>query len=396
MVRRLTIRKRLISPQLVNPSLATETDLARVRGKLGRDFPWLLEDGWGVEYWGFRPDGIRSAEGRRFVSAGPRLPSVPLPTAVIAALAWTCHVFLALARPHAGIVVAPAPYSAAGLSFARLFRRSGPPLIVRVMGSTSSKALLVHREVLGFRILSAIENFVLRRADLVVPMGAFTESIAFRARVDPGRILPLPFPTAWRRPYAASSDGEPDPLRVVCAARLVPEKGIDVLLRAWQSVVREVPNAKLVIAGDGSARASLERLARDLEIERCIRFRGWLSADEMSRFFLGAAITVLPSKVEEGLGMALVEGGLAGCALIGSDLGGIRDIIEPEESGFVVPPEDPVALAAALARCLKDPMLARRMGAGAKVRAERYLASRDVQVERLRAAVNWFRGDWRP
>jgi glycosyltransferase involved in cell wall biosynthesis len=152
-----------------------------------------------------------------------------------------------------------------------------------------------------------------------------------------------------------------------------------------------VPGAHLEVAGEGSERAALERLVETLRIEDSVRLAGWLSAEKMSRFFSEASIAVLPSRVAEGLGMALVEGGLAGCALIGSDLGGIRDIIEPEASGLLVPPEDAAALEAALVRCLSDPTFTHRLGLCAQKRAGRYLARRETQLDRLRAVVDTLR-----
>jgi glycosyltransferase involved in cell wall biosynthesis len=384
--------KRLISLELINPSLATPDGRARLREKLDRDFPWLLEDRWQVEYWGIRTDGVRSIQGDQIVSVGPRLPRLELPRPAVIGLAWASHFFLAVARPPSGVVLSPAPYSAVGLSLAGIVRRFRAPLMVRISGATGSRALKVRRSRLRFRFLRTIEALVLRRADLVIPMGPFTEHLALRAGVDPDRILDVPFPTSWRG-QVARPRVESDPLRVVCAARLVPEKGIDVLLRAWRGVLAEASDAHLEIAGDGPLRASLERLAGELGIDNSVRFSGWLSGEEMSRFFLGASITVLPSRLAEGLGMALVEGGLAGCALIGSDLGGIRDVIESEESGLVVPPEDVAALEAAIVRCLRDPALARRLGDRARVRAEQYLARRETQLRRLRVMLETLRGN---
>jgi glycosyltransferase involved in cell wall biosynthesis len=378
--------------ELVSPRAGTVDDRARLKKEISRDFPWLLEEGWRLEYWGLRPDNIRAAEDGRIIFVGPRLPRRRLPLPVVAALAWATHFGLAFVRPRAGVVSAPAPYSGIGLTLAGLARRSKPPLMVRVQGSAPSRALMVHRSRLRFQILKTIERFVLRRADLVVPMGPFTNRLALRAGVRADKILDLPFPTSWHGKTAVSGNVRRDPLSVVCAARLYHEKGIDILLRAWRGVMRSVPGARLTIAGDGPARGALEHLAAELGIDDSVRFTGWLSADAMSRFFASASIAALPSRLEEGLGMALVEAGLSGCALVGSDLGGIRDIIEPDESGLTVPPEDPSALEAALVRCLGDEPHARHLGLGARRRAERYLARRDEQLNRLRIALDSLRG----
>lgn len=82
--------------------------------------------------------------------------------------------------------------------------------------------------------------------------------------------------------------------------------------------------------------------------------------------------------------MVLVEAGMAGCALVGSDLGGIRDIVRPADSGVLVPPEDPVAMAEALRRLLDDRDEARRLGAGARAAALVYVGAREAALRELR------------
>jgi glycosyltransferase involved in cell wall biosynthesis len=104
----------------------------------------------------------------------------------------------------------------------------------------------------------------------------------------------------------------------------------------------------------------------------------------MPPFFGGARVAVLPSRVNEGLGMVLVEAGLAKCALIGTDVGGIRDIVRPDRTGILVPPNDPEALAEALRALLGHPEQARRLGEGARAEALAYLGRRDEAVQRVR------------
>lgn len=208
--------------------------------------------------------------------------------------------------------------------------------------------------------------------------------MAVRAGVDANRIVELPFPTSWRDgqvPHAPK-----DPNLVACAARLEPEKGIDVLIEAFAAVARQFPRARLEVAGDGPERPRLEGLAR-ARVQGRVAFRGWLEPEEMRRFWARAAIAVLPSRCEEGLGMVLVEAGLAGCALVGSDLGGIRDIMRPGRNGLLVPPEDPEALAQALGRLLQDPDQARALGAAAREDALPYLARRERALEEVRRRV---------
>jgi glycosyltransferase involved in cell wall biosynthesis len=111
----------------------------------------------------------------------------------------------------------------------------------------------------------------------------------------------------------------------------------------------------------------------------------------MRGFFGGALISVLPSIVNEGLPTVLLEAGLAGCALIGSDVGGIRDIVHPDRTGMLVPPNDPGALADALRTLLRDPERRERLGAAAEVEARTSLGRWDQAVKRVQERMHSLR-----
>lgn len=374
---------KFVSLEVWCPDLTSEEGVARWRYKLSRDWPWVLDDpGIVVEAWGLRRRGGPGA-GPRFAARGPVMPMV-LPAPLAVALAWFIHFVLTVRTRGRTFIVAPTPYTGLGAACARALRPR-VPLVVRVMGNIASKQRLVHGRPGAARVVEGLEAFVLRRADLVVPMGAFTRSMAGRAQVHSDRIVELPFPTAWRD--GAVPNAPKGSNLVACAARLVPEKGVDVLIGAFATVVQQFPRARLEVAGDGPERPRLEGLARRLGIQDHVMFHGWLQPVEMSRFWARAAIAVLPSRVEEGLGMVLVEAALAGCALVGSDLGGIRDIVRPERNGFLVPPEDSEALGAVLSRLLRDPDSVRALGAAARQDALAYLSARERGLEDVRRRV---------
>lgn len=238
--------------------------------------------------------------------------------------------------------------------------------------------------------MQALERFVLRRADLVLPIGPFTREIARRFGVPEDRILDLPRPTRWSDMEVIIPE-EAGPVRITAAGRFVLDKGFDVLLTAFAMIAEEFSEVRLDLAGDGPERFKLERQAASLGIEDRVRFRGWLSPDSMREFFGGALISVLPSPLNEGLPTVLLEAGLAGSALVGTDVGGIRDIVHPDRTGFLVPPNDQAALADALRTLLRDPELARRLGKGAQAEARAYTGRRDEAVQRVRERVNALR-----
>jgi glycosyltransferase involved in cell wall biosynthesis len=381
----VTLPRTIISLEVVTPSLERHNS-DHVRSELGRDFPWVLDEGWAVEYWGLRGPGPREAMDGRITTSGPRFPWLGAPLHVRVLCAWVVHLVLTLRRPGAGILVAPSPWSALGGAAAHAVRREPTPIVVRIQGSTASRSRMRGWE-LQSRLIRTAERFVLGRADLVVPMGEFTKRIADAAGVPPERVIELVFPTSWGTSMPVDANDRVDPDLVVCAARFEREKGIDVLLHAWTRVVARRPTARLEIAGDGPRQQELKRLAHTLGLESHVRFRGWLPAGKMPDFFGRALVAVLPSRWEEGLGMVLVEAGLAGCDLVGSDLGGIRDMVEDDKTGRLVPPGDAAALAKTLTDCLARPEASRRRGAAAREKALEYLSRREHEMNRFRARM---------
>jgi colanic acid/amylovoran biosynthesis glycosyltransferase len=175
--------------------------------------------------------------------------------------------------------------------------------------------------------------------------------------------------------------------RILHVARLVEKKGTSDLLRAFADVRTAVPDAELVIVGDGPLRASLEGLARDLGVAAAVRFLGVQKHSETLRWLNRSRLLCLPSTTasngdQEGLGMVLLEAGAAGKPVVGTDHGGIPEAVEDGSNGFLVPERDAAALADRLLAMLSDPQLCERFGkAGREMVVERFNLRR--QTEKL-------------
>lgn len=179
--------------------------------------------------------------------------------------------------------------------------------------------------------------------------------------VDPNRLQPSVGRSALRN--AEGIDGDTPCLLIL--ASLVRRKGIDVLLDAFAKLSGDGRNAVLWIAGDGPERASLERRASELGIGARVRFLG--RRDDTADLLAACDVFVLPSR-REGLGVAALEAMAAARPVVATDVGGLGETVVHERTGLLVPPEDPVALGAAIDRLTGDPSLRERLGAAGPAR----------------------------
>jgi glycosyltransferase involved in cell wall biosynthesis len=186
----------------------------------------------------------------------------------------------------------------------------------------------------------------------------------------------------------------PGTLLVGTVARLEPEKGHPTLLEAWRLVVDRVPEARLLIVGEGSRREALEDLARSLGLlgedcsgDACVGTRGARPGakvvftgrrDDVPAVIAALEVAVLPS-YREAQGITILEAMALGRPVVASNVGGIPEMIEDGRTGLLVHPHDPPALADAIVRLLTDHPLADILGrAGHDLVHERFCVERMV------------------
>lgn len=180
------------------------------------------------------------------------------------------------------------------------------------------------------------------------------------------------------------------PVRLLGVARLVPKKGIEILLEALAALPAAL-HWRYEHVGSGPLRAALETKAERLGIARRIRWRGALPQDQVVAAYREADLLVLASRIapdgdRDGLPNVLLEAGAEELAIVVSRIAAIPELIEDGVNGRLVPPDDPRALAAALAELIADPAARRRLGRAAR---ERVLAdfAMDTGLERLAARL---------
>ena len=194
-----------------------------------------------------------------------------------------------------------------------------------------------------------------RKRFAAVPSGVPTEALRARApRRDAAR---------------AQHDIPPDAFVVAALGRCVRIKGFDLLVTAWPRVVAALPQARLLLIGDGPERAALEAQARRLGVAERLRVTG--ATPDVAGWLAAADALAAPSR-NEGMGRALVEAMALGLPVIGAAVGGIPAVVDDGRTGRLVPPEDPAALATAVIELGRDPDLRAKLGEAAVSRAESF------------------------
>lgn len=251
-------------------------------------------------------------------------------------------------------------------------RMFGVPVVAKVLrGGVHGDLDRLRRKPLGGarlrRIIRDVEAFAVISSEIDAELEALGVPADRRVRVPNGVDVRRFHPAgAWPGPVA------------VYVGRLVPEKRVDLLVRAFAAVAADVPGARLLIAGEGPAAPELRRLAVDVS---GVELLGPVT--DVAGLLRVASVFVLPSDTE-GLSNALLEAMASGLAVVATRVGGTPDVVTDGVEGLLVPPGDVGALSRALCRLLGDGTSARRMGAAARDRVAATL-SLEVTADRLAA-----------
>jgi glycosyltransferase involved in cell wall biosynthesis len=364
--------------------------------KIGRLFPWLFTEpvpvcflGVGRGWRGWKKNGSFSSYALLRAIPSDR----PLAYHINMVLAWIANFidvvrFAIKSNSCPLVVLAHVPQFGIGAALAKILFPKRLRFVVRVIGNDPSVSLLVRRSRWRFELEQKLERFVLRRADVVLPMGRYTYDLSIAYGVNPKKIVVLPFPVTWLN-SPKTTDLPATPTVLFCG-RLIKEKGVHVLIQAMKLLKQRVSDARLVIVGgvdNKTYRYELEELVDSLGIRDSVSFLGWIPNDGIGKIYQESWILVVPSIWEEGLGMVMVEAGLMGRAVIGSDLGGISDFVVDGKNGFLVPPGDIERLSAAITDILENRPRAVEMGNQNRVMAKKYLEDFDEAVSRVQNKI---------
>jgi phosphatidylinositol alpha-mannosyltransferase len=189
-------------------------------------------------------------------------------------------------------------------------------------------------------------------------------------RIIPNGIDVERFSNPDLRPIERFDDGK---LNILFVGRLDKRKGFKYLLHAYAQVKKAVPEVRLMVVGayDKEDKAPYVLYARQHRL-RDVRFIGYVSEDDLPRYYRTCHVFCAPSTGFESFGIILLEAMAAGKPIVASNIAGYRGVLEDGKEGLLVQPEDEQGLAETLIRLLKDPALRGRMGHKGQAKAADY------------------------
>lgn len=219
----------------------------------------------------------------------------------------------------------------------------------------------------AFAVRHAHESIAISRytAGLIAATGAAPEALSM---IPCGTDIPSdPTPLPVDRPT------------VLTIARMEERyKGHDVMVRALALVRAKVPDAQWIVIGDGSLRPGIEQLAESYGLAESTHFLGAVSDEQRNSWLRRAHLLAMPSRLPagglagEGFGIVYLEAGAYGKPVVAGNVGGAVDAVLDGETGLLVDPVDPLAVAGAITGLLLDSELASRMGEAGRARSQRY------------------------
>lgn len=245
----------------------------------------------------------------------------------------------------------------AGVPLGKLFRK---PMLINV-----------HRVVSSGRWMRLLIKYIVENVDYLIFNSSYTRDELLKV-AQPKQYCVLPctididkFTPGKRGTLRKQLGFSEDKLIIFFVGYLIEKKGIRYLLDAMPNVLAKLPNVQLVLAGGGTDMEKLKQQAKDLNIEKHVTFLGWVKNDDLADYYRDADVFVLPSIIDskgetETQGLVLAEAMACGTPVVGSNVGGIPDVITPEV-GFLAEPKNSIDLADKIVMMLSDPETRKEM-----------------------------------
>ena len=246
---------------------------------------------------------------------------------------------------------------------------------------------LLHRIGETNDVLTYLGDYTRRQISRALSPAAAARMVQLTPGVDVTAFHPDVDGTPVREQY-----GLVDRPVIVCVSRLVKRKGQDMLVRALPLIQQRVPDAAVLIVGDGPMREELEQLARSLGVSTDVVLAGAHPWHDLPPFFAAGDVFCMPSRTRkagfevEGLGIVYLEASATGLPVVAGSSGGAPDTVREGETGSVVDGSSPGSIAERVTDLLLDAALRERLGKAGRTWVEERWGW-DLMGERLRALL---------
>ncbi|HYT37492.1 MAG TPA: glycosyltransferase family 4 protein [Ktedonobacteraceae bacterium] len=161
--------------------------------------------------------------------------------------------------------------------------------------------------------------------------------------------------------------------------RLEKIKGVESLIQAIPFIIKVFPQTTLTIVGDGGNKTDLFNLTKNLQLEKHIQFTGWVEHKDLDTYYEKASLVVVPSIVADAFPLVILEAMSAGRPVIGTNIGGIPEIIDDKVDGYLVEPENPEQIADKVIKLFQEANLLKELGRNARKKAEKFSIEKHVE-----------------
>jgi glycosyltransferase involved in cell wall biosynthesis len=241
---------------------------------------------------------------------------------------------------------------------ARLRKRFGIPVFVTVQNPLAHREELVLRGAwipafLKKRIqknLDPLVRYGLQNADFLAPVSTYSQERIKPFSARPSVVIPNGVDTALFQPLTQQKEA----FTITTTSSLIPRNGLDTLIEAFALFHHSAPGARLLIAGTGPLKKSLQDLAKQRGISESVQFLGVLRHEDVPALLQQSDLFVRPSRAE-GFGVSFLEAMACKVPVITCPSGGMTDFIHDQKTGLLVPPDQPEALAKAMLDLRVDP-----------------------------------------
>ena len=295
----------------------------------------------------------------------------------------SCSLFLESAKCQVAVDVIHAHLTNSVNEFIipRYIKRKKKPLIVKYHGDPErNMGGIIYKTGVFFYAKYILDN-VLSRADVILsPSEYYINESRFLGKYR-DKIVVIPyginigeFDIPYSKEECRDKLGLPIDMNILLfVGNLSPYKGPEVLVKAMQKIIKEVPNTKLIFAGSGGLREELQMLSKKLGVEKYVKFAGFVEKMVKTMYYKAADVFCLPSTMNaESFGIVNLEAMACGVPIVSSTIGGIPAVVRDGENGLLVPPKDSEALADAIIYLLGNEDVREKMGKSGRKKVEDY------------------------